>query len=151
MNLRYSRFFILIIIAAIPFTIAGLFVYQNSFSGPLKHPGRILFLASSVIPAITSIALAISVQNLPRSIFRSPGEKSEERKIKILLGVAFILALWAAIAATEALLRIFYVGIWGAGISDFPLISASSIFIGVLASIILLVLSSREVNEFEAA
>ena len=151
MNLRYSRFFILIIIAVIPFTIAGLFVYQNSFSGPLKHPGRILFLASSVIPAITSIALAISVQNLPRSIFRSLGEKSEERKIKILLGVGFILALWAAIAATEAFLLIFYVGIWGAGISDFPLISASSIFIGVLASIILLVLSSREVNEYEAA
>jgi len=151
MNIRYSRFFIFIIIAAIPFTIAGLFVYQNSFSGPLKHPGRILFLASSVVPAIASTALALSVLNLPRSIFRSQGEKSVEGKIKFLLGFAFSLALWASIAATEALLRIFYVGIWGAGISDFPLISASSMFIGVLASIILLVLSSCDVSKYEAA
>jgi hypothetical protein len=150
MKIRYSRFFILVTIATIPFTIAGLFVYQNSFSGPLKHPGRFLFLASSVIPAIASIALAIAVPNLPKSILRSPGEKSEELRIKIILGVAFILALWAAIAATEALLRIFYVGIWGAAISDFPLISASSMFIGVLASIILLVLSFRDVSEYEA-
>jgi hypothetical protein len=150
MKIRYSRFFILVIIAAIPFMIAGLFVYQNSFSGPLKHPGRILFLASSVIPAIASIALAIAVPNLPKSIFRSPGEKSEELRIKIFLGVAFILALWAAIAATEALLRIFYVGIWGEAISDFPLISASSMFIGVPASFFLLVLSFRDVSEYQA-
>lgn len=150
MNIRYSRFFILIIIAAIPFTITGQFVYQNSFTDPLKHPGRILFLASSVIPAIASTVLAISVQNLPRSTIHSPEEKPEERKIKILLSVAFILALWAAIAATEEFLRIFYVGIWGAGISDFPLISASSRFIGVIASILLLVLSSRNEYEYEA-
>jgi hypothetical protein len=148
MDIRYSRFFILIVIATIPFAIAGLFVYQNSYSGPLKYPGRILFLASSVIPAVASTTLAISVQILPRSIFRSPEEKSEERQI--LLSVAFILALWAAIAATEALLRIFYVGIWGVGISDFPLISASSIFIGIPASFILLVLSFRDEYEYEA-
>ena len=151
MKIRYPRFFSLLIIGSISFAIAGIFVYQNSFPGPLKHPGRLLFLASSVIPAIASMSLAISIQNLPESIFRFLGEKSEERIYKLVLGCGMILALWAAIAATDVLLRIFYVGLWGAGISDFPLISASSRFLGILASILLLLLVSRDVIEFKAA
>lgn len=151
MNIRHSRFLIIIFIAAIPFLIAGLFVYRNVFPDGLSHPARNIFLNSSIIPAAGSIILALMIQIPYFRLLREDGNTPKFKLISILTGLALIPILWGSIIATEAWLRSAYIGLWGALVREISPLSVSSILAGIAVSIVVISQSILSSTRMESA
>jgi len=157
MNIRYSRIISIILVAGIPFLIAGFFVYRyvipepDLIFGTPVHPGRDIFFASSIIPAIGSVGVALLVQAPLFFMLRSYPITNITRIVSKLTGIALVPILWVAIVVTETWLRSLYFGLWDMNVLGFPAMSTSSLFFGILVSILILGLSAQPAINLEAA
>ena len=157
MNIRYSRIISIIIVAGIPFLIAGFFVYRyvipepDLIFGTPVHPGREIFFASSIIPAIGSVIVALLVQAPLFLMLRSDPITHKTRIVSILTGIALVPILWIAIVVTETWLRSLYFGMWDMNVLGFPVMSTSSLLFGLLVSILILGMSTQHAINLEAA
>ena len=157
MNIRYSRIISIALVAVIPFLIAGFFVYRyvipepDLISGIPVHPGRDIFFASSTIPAIGSVVVALLVQAPLFLMLRSDPITRKTRIVSILTGIALVPILWVAIVVTETWLRSLYFGLWDMNVLGFPAMSTSSLVFGILVSIFILGLSAQPAINLEAA
>jgi hypothetical protein len=142
MGIKYSRLLKIIVSAVIPLIIAGSFIYRNSFLGTVPNAGISLLLAISVLPAIVMVFVVV-IHFLP-AYLQAKSARLDGRIDFILVGVMLILVLWAAIAATESLLRLFYFGVWGLNIAASSLMSTSSIVLGIMATFVLMALNFHE-------
>jgi len=157
MNIRYSRIISIILIAGIPFLIAGLFVYRyvipepDLIFGTPVHPARDIFFASSIIPAIGSFVVALLFQAPLFLILRSDPITHKTRLVLISTGIALVPILWVAIVVTETFLRSLYFGLWDMNVLGFPAMSTSSLVIGIFVSLLILSLSIQPAINLEAA
>jgi hypothetical protein len=146
MTTKNSRILCIPIIAGIPFLIAGLFVYRNTFpeAGPMfgapVHLARDVFFASSIPPTLFSLAVSMLFQAPLFFILRRDPILRKTKLVLILTGIALIPVLWATIVVTETLVRSRYFALWDMYIIGFPPMSTSSIVIGVVSSIVILFL-----------
>ena len=157
MSIRYSRILSILVIAVIPFLIAGLFVYRNEFPdvepifGAPVHLAGDVFFASSTIPAIGSVVMALIIQ-IPLFIITQANPSTRITKLVITLtGIALIPILWAAIVSTEIWVRSLYFGLWDMYVLGFSPMSTSSYVIGIIISILILIFSIRPMHKMEAA
>ena len=157
MSIRYSRILSILVIAVIPFLIAGLFVYRNEFPdvepifGAPVHLAGDVFFASSTIPAIGSVVMALIIQ-IPLFIITQANPSTRITKLVITLtGIALIPILWAAIVSTEIWVRSLYFGLWDMYVLGFSPMSTSSYVIGIIISILILIFRIRPMHKMEAA
>ena len=147
MGVRHSRILSIILIAGTPFLIAGIFVYRNAFPdvetiiGAPIHLARDVFLASSIIPAIGSVLVALLIQTPLLLMLRSDPVTHVSKLVLILTGIALLPILWVAIVVTETWVRSIYFGLWDMYVLGFPPVSTTSLVVGILVSIFVLLLS----------
>lgn len=157
MSIRYSRIISILLVSGIPFLIAGFFVYRyvipepDLIFGTPVHPGRDLFFASSIIPVIGSVVVALLVQAPLFLMLRSDPITHKTRIVSIITGIALVPILWVAIIVTETWLRSLYFGQWDMNALGFPAMSTSSILFGVRISILILGLSTQHAINQKAA
>jgi len=157
MSLRHSRILSILIIAVIPFLISGLFVYRNEFPevepffGAPVHLAGDVFFASSTIPAIGSLVMALIIQIPLFLILRANPSTRTTKLVIILTGIALIPILWVAIVSTEIWVRSLYFGLWDMFVLEFPQMSTSSLVVGIIVSMLILLLSIQPVSKMEAS
>ena len=157
MTTKNSRILCILIIAGIPFLIAGLFVYRNTFPevepmfGAPVHLARVVFFASSIPPALVSLAVSMLILAPLALIFRRDPILRHTKLVLILTGIALISVLWATIVVAETLVHSRYFALWDKYVLGFSPMSTSSIVIGVISSMVILFLGIHPAMNKNAA
>lgn len=145
--IKYSRLLCIVLIVSMPFAISGLFVLRNGFpnSDPFLntplHPGRELFLDSSFLPAIVSLAISLLLQVALGYTLQAHWRGSSKSLVRISTGLALIPVLWAVVFVTEFNLRAGFFALWDVYVSDILRMSASSIVFGASATLLVLIIT----------
>ena len=156
MSIRYSRILSILIIAVMPFLIAGLFVYRNDFPdvesifGASVHLAEDVFFPSSIIPAIGCVVVALIIQIPLFIILRANPSVRATKFVTILTGLALIPILWTAIVSTEIWVQSLYFGLWDMYVIGFPPMSTSSFVVGIIISALILLLSIQPMSKKKA-
>ena len=154
---KKTRIFCILIIAGIPIFISGLFVYRNPFpavdpvTGASIHLARDVFLGASLPTGLAANAVLLGIHAPLSSIWRRDASHQHSTLALSLTAIATISVLWAAIIVTEVLIRSRSLALWDMYIRNIQLMSTSSIVLGILASVAVLLLGIHPRMNLQAA
>ena len=85
--------------------------------------------------------MALLIQTPLLLMLRSDPVTHVSKLVLILTGIALLPILWVAIVVTETWVRSIYFGLWDMYVLGFPPVSTTSLVVGILVSIFVLLLS----------